>query len=381
MFMAPNKVARTVCLGIIISMLLISNCSRDPDEADVINISNTPRRSEHPAIAADSRGYFYVVWSDNFVNHESLVVYMAIRSPAGVWAEPVKIFEPRAANFPDIEVDITNKIHLIWRNTNSAGWGEVLYTQKALGGAWTEPGTLSIYGMSACPDLAVDNSGDVHIVWQELVGSWPIFYIKKAGGTWGMPVEISKEDVFSRDGPHISLNPDGDAHVVWGEVKTDIGPLLAVYTTNAVGDTFSHPQDINSIGDQYHPSIAVDNEEVVHVVWGQDGDVFYTYKAPGSQWHTPARICSTSLYSGEPDLIIYDNTLHLIWREEGAIYYTSKQQGVEWAEIEKLHVDIQVISDHKIAASLSGVGIVFSGYTEPDSAGLENLEIFFIEVP
>lgn len=244
MFIKLDKVAKTAYLGIIISMLLILNCSRDLDETDVINISNTPGRSEHPAIAVDSRGYFYVVWDDNFVNYESLVVYMAIRSPTGLWSEPVKIFEPRAANFPDIEIDNMDIIHLVWRNTDADGWGEVLYSEKSGGNDWTEPDTISLYGLSCSPHLAIDNTNSVHLVWGELKGAIPLYYIKKtSSGAWSMPVELSKEEAYFRYGAEIAVDPQGYAHVIWAELKSDTGASV-VYTTNATGDSWSDPEDI-----------------------------------------------------------------------------------------------------------------------------------------
>jgi len=387
MLNVSNKVAKTACLGIIISMLLTLNCSSEPDEADVINISNTPGRSDHPSIAVDSRGYYYVVWSDRFVNYESLVVYMAIRSPSGVWSEPVKIFEPKAANFPDIEIDNMDIIHLVWRNTDADGWGEVVYTQKALAGTWTEPGTLSIYGMSASPDLALDNSGDVHIVWREMVGSWPTFYIKKAGGTWDMPVEISIGNVFARYALQIAVDPQGYAHVVWEETKTDTGPSWIVYTTNAIGDTFSHPIDIYPVGPSYelqcNPSIAVDNNGTVHVVWTQYKDIFYTFKTSDTQWETPVRIRSTSVYSARPDLVVdSDGSLHLVWVEgDNTFCYTSKAQGNDWDEPKSYTVNIEAFPSPKLAISSTSIGVVFSDIYETGSSGYENYDIYFVEIP
>lgn len=387
MFIELDKVAKTACLGIITSMLLILNCSSDPNEADVINISNTPGCSEHPAIAVDSRGYFYVVWDDNFVTQESLVVYMVTGSPTGVWSDPVKIFEPRAANFPDNEVDNSNTIHLIWRNTNSVGWDEVLYTEKSLGGNWTEPDTISIYGMSASPDLALDNSGDVHIVWREMVGPWPIFYIKKAGGIWSIPVEISKGSVFARYALQIAVDPQGYAHVVWEETKTDTGPSWIAYTTNAAGDTFSHPADIYPVGPSYelqsNPSIAVDNDGTVHVVWSQYKDIFYTLKTSDTQWETPVRVCSTSALSRRSCLVAdSDGSLHLVWVEgDNTFCYTSKVQEDDWDEPKSYTVNIEAFPSPKLAISSTSIGVVFSDICESGSSGYENYDIFFVEIP
>jgi len=383
-----DEVVKICYLIMICIVIIISNCSSDLDEADVINISNTPGRSEHPAIAVDSRGYFYVVWDDNFVTQESLVVYMVTGSPTGVWSDPVKIFEPRAANFPDIEIDITNKIHLIWRNTNSAGWGEVLYTEKSSGGNWTEPDTISIYGMSAMPDLALDNNGNVHIVWVELAGPWPVFYTKKEhNGSWSTPVKLSIDSVDLWSGPRIAIDPQGHAHVVWASSTEEQGCMNWVtYTTNAQGDTWSYPTVIalDSLLEISSPTIVIDNDEVVHVVWGQDGDIFYTSKTTDTQWRMPARICSTSTISEWPYLAIDDDgTLHLVWVEKTSeLYYSTKFKESDWTDPKTYGVNISApIYPIRMALSVNSVGIVFSRYIESDPQGEHNYEILFIEIP
>lgn len=195
-----TNIAKT-CVEMLCFLVIILNCHRKLDKkCMVINISNTPGRSEHPSIAVDSRGYFYIVWDDKSVNEESLVVYMVTRSPTGEWSKPMKVFESRAAQFPDVEIDNSNTLHLVWRNTNPAGWGEVLYTSKPFGSNWTDPDTISIYGMSCSPDLVLDKRGNAHIVWQELLelSDQRQFYIKKTkGGIWTKPIELFKKQRFS----------------------------------------------------------------------------------------------------------------------------------------------------------------------------------------
>ncbi len=391
MLITLNVVTKRCCIIILYFLSVIPGCRRDSEEeVDIINISNTRGYSCNPAIAVDSKDYFYVVWDEQFITQESLFIYMATRPPGGEWSEPEKIFEPRAAQFPDIKVDKHNTIHLIWRNTDNEGWGEVLYTKKPLGETWTEPETISIYGISCCPDMVVDDNGLVHLVWQELLTDWPIFYSKKrTNGYWSWPVEISRGNAKSRDDPQIDVGSQGDAHVVWVDwYEYGAGSIYKsapVYTTNAVGDTWSYPEKlyIDQYLETYSPSIAIDNAGVIHVVWASHGDIFYTHKSLSSEWETPVRVCSTNTISGSPHLIAeIDGTLHLVWREGGNnLCYTKKSQEDDWDEIHTYLLNQQAFPVPQLAISNNSIGIVYSDPLEYDPQGKTNYEIFFIEIP
>jgi hypothetical protein len=375
-----DEVVKICYLIMICVVIIISNCSSDLDEAvDVINISNTPGCSEHPAIAVDSRGYFYVVWDNAIMS--GIRLYIASRSPDGEWSKPVQPFAVNVGKRADIAVDNSDDIYLVWQNTNSAGWMEILYSEKSGENDWTEPDTISLYGLSCSPHLAIDNTNSVHLVWGELKGAIPLYYIKKtSGGAWSMPVELPKEEAYFRYGAEIAVDPQGYAHVVWAELKSDTGASV-VYTTNATADSWSDPEDIVFYRYSWpsDPSIAVDNEGTVHVVWRTRG-IFYTYKSKNSQWQTPVCICSTSSVPfSEPDLVSYNNILYLIWGDESKIHFTSKQKGEDWEELRVLNTNtVYSIDSPKIAVSSSGVGIVFATLIDFDS---DNHDIFFFIVP
>jgi len=370
---------------------MIPGCRRDTDEEiEIINISNTPGRSYNPAIAADSWGTFYVVWEDWLPIPESLFILMTSRPPGGEWSEPERVLEMRCGQFPDIEIDKHNTIHLIWRNTDQEMWGEVLYTKKPLGGTWTEPETLSIYGRSYSPDMVVDDNGIVHLIWQELIADKPIFYSKKmANGYWSWPVKISRGSAEYRFDPQIAVGKHGDAHVVWVDTYAHEIALvfkdIVVYTTNAIGDTWSYPEKlyIDKQLETSSPSIVIENAEVIHVVWASHGDIFYTHKSPSSEWETPARVCSTNTISGSPDLHEdTDGTLHLVWREGGHyLCYTAKSQGDDWEDIHTYMLHQQAFPVPKLAISENNIGIVYSDVLEYDPQGQDNYEIFFTEMP
>jgi hypothetical protein len=365
-------------------------CTRHEEQLDIVNVSNTRGYSEYPAIAADSRGYFYVVWDEQFITQESLFIYLAVRDPSGEWTAPEKIFELQWATFPDIEIDQHNTIHVIWRDTDEHGWGEVLYTKKKTGCMWAEPETISVYGMSCNPELAVDNFGNVHLVWLE----WPtythkyIFYAKKSSaGTWSMPLEISIGEAFSRGEPQIAVTPTGDVHIVWDELETDAGTRLILHCMSDGDNSFTQPKAIHYedfyLDSQTNPAIAVDQSGTAHVVWNARGEVFYTFKEPNADWQTPAQISSTEYLSMRPSIAVdAGGNLTVVWIEgDDRLANVSRKADGDWGHINTYIISPLAFPSPELAISTNSIGVVYSQPIEFDPAGKDNTEIFFLEVP
>lgn len=383
--------SRVKILILILPVVLTAfRCTKHDEQLDVINISNTRGYSEYPAIAVDSRGYFYVVWDEQFITYESLFIYIAIRKPSGEWSAPEKIFELQWATFPDIEVDQHNTIHVVWRDTDEQGWGEVLYTKKRLGCMWTEPETISVYGISCLPNFTVDNAGNVHLVWFELPTYYspPIFYAKRdANGSWSVPIEVSKGNVFARYKPQVVATSGGHVHIVWEEIEEAGKPNLIMHCISTSGNSFTTPQAI-AYSDYYldcqiDPSLAIDHDGTVHIVWQQDDDVFYTSKEPNADWHTPIRICSTETHSSLPNIAADANRgVRVVWFEDSRqLACASMDSEHNWSEIEYYPVDIMCSKEPKPAIGVNSIGVVFTATWELDPSGKDNTEIFFMEIP
>lgn len=371
-------------------MVIFSLCSKkevEPEVLEVVNISNTPGRSENPAIACDSRGCFYVVWQDPAPNG-IMAVYITQRTPAGNWTIPNYISNDntqRPMAWPDIAIDKENTIHIVGQYTNPQGWYEVFYTKKPLGSNWSELEIIGMYGRAGVPKIAVDDYGNVHIIWEELVGYFPIFYTKRAkDGSWSAPVEISKGGVYYIDDPKIRIDKAGYAHVLWSEVRTESGPQALVYTNN-VGGSWVTPIDLclDSLSRIYGYQLAITDDGTIYVVWSLKGDIFYTFKSLSSNWFLPARICSTEVNTLFPALDAVNNELHLFWPEGfnlDTLYYFKKEGRNKWQAVNKFRSSLATgeIKADAIDVGPTTIGIVFGTGQPPD---WDNEEIYFCEIP
>ncbi len=171
---------------------------------------------------------------------------------------------------------------------------------NATTGIWNTTTVISTEstGDSRYTSIAVDISGNVHIAWYDYTdyggsgGDQDIFYKywDAATGVWNTTTIISTESTDISKRPSIAVDVSGNVHIVWGD-ETDYGgsgtdrdifykywdAATGVWNTTTVIST-------ESTGDSSYPSIAVEGSGNVYVAWddltdyggsGIDYDVFY----------------------------------------------------------------------------------------------------------
>ena len=111
-------------------------------------------------------------------------------------------------------MDNNGTMHVAWADgtnySNSGDDWDIFYNKKPFGSNWTTTEVVSTESVnqSSRPSLAVDNSGTIHISWEENTelgdygSNYDILYKKKPfDGSW------SKTEVVSTESTSNSLNP------------------------------------------------------------------------------------------------------------------------------------------------------------------------------
>lgn len=123
-----------------------------------------------------------------------------------------RVFDPEIAAGPD------GVLHVVWTQTEPNPEDDKLYHSHSRNGGetWSEPQALTTgqYRASA-PDIAVDQNGDVHVVWEERVPNVtppPIFnyivnYIKGNLTASGINWQQTQELAGTSEGPGVPLKP------------------------------------------------------------------------------------------------------------------------------------------------------------------------------
>lgn len=258
---------------------------------------------------------------------------------------------------------------------------------------WTTPVNVSTTtSYSWFPDLAVDNVGDVHLVWCESVpqeiGGYKeyVYYTKWDGKTWTRPndiVGISAD--INRNA--IAVDAVGGLHLLFGgssistlSIYYKRAPLEAAWSAAS----WSDPHPISGSG-SYMSDIAIDSQGVIHVIYdhavgsveAQSGsspevcvgcaDIFYRRSTDGGRtWSYPINLSRSPTGSSRSQLEIDGaDHIHVVWDEgwdrltgqgepiSGA-YIVSLDGGESWSELATFYYPDR--TNAQIAVGIDGWG-------------------------
>jgi len=273
---------------------------------------------------------------------------------------------------PSLYVEDDGTVHVAWADTlDHAGSGndyDILYKNRTNAGIWSNTEVVSTESTSNSeyPWIVVDNIGTVHVVWEDdsdYAGAGDdedIFYkYKTAGGSWSNTEVVSTESTGTSWYPSLEVDNSGTLHVVWQD-NTDYdgsgSDVDIIYKNKTVGSSWSNAEVVSteSIDSSCLSSIYVEDDTSVHIAWsdssdyqssGSDYDVFYKYKTPADSWsNTEVVSIESTEWSRSPSLIV-DNidTVHVTWddatdypgaSDERDIFYKNKPNGGSWSNIE-----------------------------------------------
>jgi len=183
-----------------------------------------------PKIAIN-HGETWVTWygAEGYVlEHEPYRVY-ASRWTGTKWEKRIELSEGLSGNhwFNDVAVDQSGTVHAVWQ-----GWDEyaIFYRKKELGQDWTAPVIINPlnFGVAAAgwaaPRISIDSADNVHIVWVgERIGSggvledWDIFYSRSDGSDWPPPVQVNPDDEETDSYPTVEVLGPQDLLIAWND--------------------------------------------------------------------------------------------------------------------------------------------------------------------
>ena len=284
--------------------------------------TNTPS-SWFADVAVDSRGNVHVVWDSGYPpegpNDPGTGVTMYAVRRDGEWSEPndIALHLATALSRPAIVVDGADRLHMIY-----LGRGGVRYQQAPAADAWSAQawrvshfvGGLSI---AYLPDLAVDDRGVVHAVWEEWIpvelSPEEIFFQQRSpyladifyrrsedgGWHWGEPVDLSHTPNVGSGRVHIAADRLGGVHVSWDEgwdrIANEGDPQVGAYARSLDGGvTWSEPLVFSDTEDAYaQMTVGTDNGTGVLLVWRTlvSNRILYAWSADrGETWSEPRPI-------------------------------------------------------------------------------------------
>ncbi|MBY9007216.1 MAG: winged helix-turn-helix transcriptional regulator [Candidatus Lokiarchaeota archaeon] len=270
--------------------------------------------SNYPDIIVDNSSRIHVVWEDNTNGIWGMgpeIMYLS--STDGIsWSNASVISDgyngtysySRSCFSPEITVDSNGKRHIVWSGTTDGIWGadmDILYSSSTDGIIWSNAtvisdgfnGTEWNDGWSFFPSIAVNNIGELNVVWMdETDGNWDnnteIMYVSSNDGYyWSNITIISDDETGWNNGdnwiPKITIDQLGNPYVIWqGHTNGKWGNDAEIMLTRF--NNISGWSNITIISDGYNgvywnddnsanPSMAFDTLGNLHIVWsdGTDG--------------------------------------------------------------------------------------------------------------
>ncbi len=205
--------------------------------------------------------------------------------------------DPSNQHSPVIAVSFDGTIYVIWEDKRNSNLYEDIYGTSSVNGGFTFGKSVKINdneGLSRryALDVTTDSKGAAHAVWMDwrddadglynpgggvdgknLVN---IYYSNSTDGgmSWSSNLILSNNSSSYFDyGPRIRIDSKDVIHVVWATDLMGTGLVYTLYSRSADnGDSFSESVRIdNSSGSAIGvPSIAIDEKDVIYVVWEDD---------------------------------------------------------------------------------------------------------------
>ncbi len=186
---------------------------------------------EHPVIYVDGNGVIYVVWEGYDSDHRSHPQAKFIKSTDGgnTWTTWVNIGETPTDNNqsrPTIVVDSTGQIFVICYGYWSSGKQNILFSTSTNGGtsfsSWSAVGVAGFDQRHA--SAAIDSGNKIHLVWRQenSAGKTEIRYSKYTSPNWAASVAISPTSGYYQFFPSIA-NSSGSQYVVLTETTNSSG--------------------------------------------------------------------------------------------------------------------------------------------------------------
>ncbi len=238
----------------------------------------------------------------------------------------------------------------------------------AQAGAWSEPINISdTPNGSWFPDLAIDNLGNVHVVWSETewdefeTGTEYLLYTRREGQGWTEPNDLVAPSVTIKRNT-IAVDTLGNIYLAFLEddyprhkrgIYFRHAPVDAAHSAAAWSDWhFIGGRDIGYVAD-----VVVDRENTLHVIYtessgaepsdlcprGSCSDVFYRNSHDfGRTWSTPVNLSQSAPGTKRIGLMVDgQGRIHAFWDEGGdrnmpdvkigSAHTVSRDDGLTWS--------------------------------------------------
>jgi len=211
----------------------------------------------------------------------TFLVLGAITAPAAQ-AAPTWLGEETISIAPSVStkvaMDPEGNAVAIWSRQNGTN-SIIQAATRPAGGRWSPVADLTGIGPDTrSPQVAMDGKGNAVALWRSEPAGFgpPAFFgsamqtaTRPAGGAWSAPQTISNPTEFAKGIPDLAVNVRGDAVAIWygSSGNTNGSPTVVRSASRSAGGSWSTPQELSTVGQNYIPQVVLDAQGDAVAVW------------------------------------------------------------------------------------------------------------------
>ncbi|MBW1762702.1 MAG: hypothetical protein JRG67_14785 [Deltaproteobacteria bacterium] len=305
-----------------------------------------------PQVAVDPNGNVRAVWAQFDGTRISI---WSNRYTMGLgWgsAELVETDDAGDATSPQVAVHANGNATAVWRHKDGPQFN-IWSSQYTVGVGWGVVELLETDNMLPAfdPQVAVDRNGNATVVWRQFAGNrnsiWSNRYT--AGVGWGVAGLLETDDAGHAFDPQVAVDPNGNATAVWYQLTGTRNNIWSNRYTAGIGWDTAQLIESDDIDHARDPQVSVDPNGNATVVWRQsDGtrdNIWSNEYAAGVGWGVAELIETDDTGDAlNPQVAVHPNgNATAVWRQSDGTqdniwsnWYTA---GVGWGVAELLETD------------------------------------------
>lgn len=300
-------------------------------------------------IVDDNKGNFYVTYRKNFKGYYQIFVSKVATSSSG-WmisgdTAPITVVEGKIhQRVPSIAIDSKGVLHVAWYGSDSPKYKDdrqVKYSRSLDSGkTWSQwiniapvPGYSGGRFWQEHPNILVGKDNTLYAVWEgkDLRNKNQQIKFTRSldgGNSWSSWINIKEVPGGAQSRPTIVQDSTGRLHIImYSTLGSGNLPQIQYSYSDDGGIKWSNWENIsNPLFDSRHISVAVDKQDILHVVWrsqsgeGKPSQIFYT-SLSGGEWTKLTRVSPSRKFQFFPSLAVdTENIPYVIWMESSKGY-------------------------------------------------------------
>lgn len=287
--------------------------------SEPLRLTHDTQRSARPTLAVDGTGRVHLVWNDSRDGNKE--IYHNIWG--GSWGADRRVTDTVGDSFASSIVADGFNIHLVY-NEMVNGHNEIMYRLFDYVD-WSAAVQLTdeTSGERTVASMALGPDGSLHVVWWDTREDPPgntngkIYYRSRTTG-WHAEERVSGPDADAMR-PNITVDDSGHVHVVWIDAREQ---YEQIYYRKRTAEGWESETRLTA-GDytHYHPSIASVGDEVYLTYWKTYPSIanagIYFRTMTEDAWGSDSRITADESMASLCCLIAEPNrNLHVAWVDQ-----------------------------------------------------------------